>query len=163
MPYKDPILEERSKKVNDYINKEHRLWRDARTRAKNDGLAFNIEQSDIIIPEYDPVLGGKLTKYDGSYGYKIPDLIRNEEFMQRFNTREKGESDPNAPSIDRIDPRKGYVKDNFVVTSWRWNNIKRDLTPEELKSAVLHYTNNDPEIRAAVVAMIAEAQLAQMA
>lgn len=44
-----------------------------------------------------------------------------------YNNRE------NIPSLDRIDPRKGYVKGNIAVMSWRANTIKNDATPEEIR------------------------------
>ena len=40
----------------------------------------------------------------------------------------------NSPSIDRIDSRKGYTKDNIHIISWRANRIKNDSTPEELRA-----------------------------
>ena len=39
----------------------------------------------------------------------------------------------NSPSVDRIDPSKGYVKDNVWVISYRANRIKNDSTFEELE------------------------------
>lgn len=40
---------------------------------------------------------------------------------------------PNSPSIDRIDPAKGYVKGNVWIISNRANTIKSNATHEELK------------------------------
>ena len=40
---------------------------------------------------------------------------------------------PNSPSIDRIDPERGYVKGNVWIISYRANTIKNDATHEELK------------------------------
>jgi len=37
-----------------------------------------------------------------------------------------------APSVDRIDPKKGYVKDNCRVVLLMVNHIKRDYTDEEV-------------------------------
>ncbi len=40
---------------------------------------------------------------------------------------------PNSPSLDRIDPTKGYVKGNVWIISHRANTIKSDASHEELK------------------------------
>ncbi len=44
-----------------------------------------------------------------------------------------------APSIDRIDPKKGYVKGNMIVVSMRANRIKTDASPEEIKKVAYFY------------------------
>jgi len=67
---------------------------------------FNIEVSDIIIPDICPVLGLFISK------------------------EAKGRQD-NSPSLDRIDNSKGYVKGNICVISWKANNIKNVGTAEE--------------------------------
>jgi len=38
-----------------------------------------------------------------------------------------------SPSIDKIDPSKGYTKDNIQILSWRANRLKADSTVEELE------------------------------
>lgn len=78
-----------------------------KTRAKKRGIAFDLNESDLIIPDVCPILG-------------IP-LIR-----------EVGERTDAYPSVDRIDSSKGYTKDNILVMSWRANCLKRDATLEEL-------------------------------
>lgn len=40
------------------------------------------------------------------------------------------------PSLDRIDPTKGYVRGNVGIICWRCNAIKRDGTLEELEAIV---------------------------
>jgi hypothetical protein len=86
----------------------------ARTRAKALGLEFNLEESDITIPETCPVLGMPLV-----FGR----LTRND----------------NSPSLDRIDNTKGYVKGNVVVISMRANRLKNNGTLEELEALVAFY------------------------
>lgn len=51
---------------------------------------------------------------------------------------ERGHKKPqnNSPSLDRIDPRKGYTKNNVWLISYRMNRIKNDATPEELETIV---------------------------
>ena len=39
----------------------------------------------------------------------------------------------NSPSIDKIDPSKGYTLDNVQVISWRANRLKADATVQELE------------------------------
>ena len=39
----------------------------------------------------------------------------------------------NSPSIDKIDPAKGYTLDNVQVISWRANRVKADATVQELE------------------------------
>lgn len=40
---------------------------------------------------------------------------------------------PHSLSIDRVDSRRGYVSDNVVLCTDRVNNIKKDVTPEEMR------------------------------
>lgn len=82
--------------------------RNARSRAKKKGWDFNIDINDLVIPSYCPVLGMKL---------KIS----------------KGLHTSNSPSIDRIDPKKGYVKGNVRVISLRANLLRSDASIEECK------------------------------
>jgi FMN phosphatase YigB (HAD superfamily) len=88
---------------------ENRLLMSARKRAKEKGLEFNLEITDIVIPSICPVL-------------KVPMVIGT-------NT---------APSIDRIDSGKGYVKGNIKIISKRANTIKSDGTIEE-HEAIIQY------------------------
>lgn len=100
---------------------QHRKWLDAnreatmihntRATAKEKNLEHDITKEDIYIPEYCPILGLKL-EFSGN-GYA-----------------------DNAPSVDRIDNTKGYIKGNVQVISWRANTLKRDATLEELKQLV---------------------------
>lgn len=88
---------------------ENRLLMNARKRARERGLEFNLELSDINIPTNCPIL-------------KVPMVIGT----------------PTAPSIDRIDSSKGYIKGNIKIISKRANTIKSDGTIEEHK-AIIEY------------------------
>jgi len=98
-------------------NKEREILNRARQRAKKNGLDFNLELSDIIIPEFCPVLGIKL---------------------ERLNTK----LEDSSPSIDRLDNSKGYIKENIMIISARANRIKADANLKELKSIVSYIENN---------------------
>lgn len=83
-----------------------------RGRARRRGIPFSITKSDVTWPTTCPVLGLRLD-------YSV--LTKG------------GVAQPNSPSIDRGDPRKGYIKGNVQVISWRANHIKTNATPEELR------------------------------
>lgn len=111
------------KKANlDYFNKwakENRrrkpelyLWRSAKNRAKAEGIEFNIEVSDICIPDKCPVLG--------------MDLVKGGEFSLA------------CASLDRVIPFRGYTKGNVVVISLKANAFKRDGTPDELMKVAIY-------------------------
>ena len=82
---------------------EYALYNTAKKRAKKLKREFTIDVSDVVIPEYCPCLGVPLEKHTDY-----------------------------APSLDRIDPSKGYVKGNVWVISVKANRIKNDATPAEL-------------------------------
>lgn len=90
-------------------NPEMTLWSRAKQRAKKKRLEFSINVEDVKIPSNCPILD-------------IP--------LEKTNNKN------NSPSLDRIDPSKGYVKGNIQVISWRANNLKSDGTLEEFQKLV---------------------------
>ena len=44
-----------------------------------------------------------------------------------------------TPSIDRINPKKGYIKENIIVVSMKANRIKTDATVEEIRKVADFY------------------------
>lgn len=84
------------------------MLRNARKRAKEFGVPFDLTKEDIVIPERCPLLGVKLRVADGQV-------------------------DDNSPTLDRIIPWLGYVRGNVVVVSWRANRIKSDASAAELR------------------------------
>lgn len=96
-------------------NLEYYLWRNAKYRAKKQNLPFNIEVSDIKIPLICPIL-------------KIP--------LKPKTGTKKGGAYNNSPSLDRIFPRKGYIKGNVRVISFRANVLKNNASYEELEAVL---------------------------
>lgn len=95
---------------------------------------FTILWEDIVFPKRCPVLGIPLEyPVDGKHSLR-GGLGLNEA----------------APSFDRIDPLKGYVKGNVIVVSWRANRIKNDGTPKEHRQIADYYEGlNTPAPRKA--------------
>jgi hypothetical protein len=87
------------------------LWKSAKHRAKESSLPFDIEVSDVVVPDHCPVFG-------------MPLVVG------------KGYQENASPSLDRVNPLLGYVKGNVWVISWRANNLKRDATLQELEQLV---------------------------
>lgn len=91
----------------------YQMLRNARKKARDRGLNFNLSIYDIPIPPLCPILGIEL----------------------RVSSDRIGPTD-NSPSLDRIDNSKGYVRGNVHVISYRANSIKRDSSIEELQKIV---------------------------
>lgn len=43
---------------------------------------------------------------------------------------------PHSPTVERFDPKKGYVQGNVALLCFRCNTLKRDATVEELERVV---------------------------
>jgi hypothetical protein len=90
---------------------QNMLW-DTRKRAKAKGL-----------------------EHDLDYEYLMSIYIKTCNITGELLLWERGHGKPqeNSPSLDRLDPRKGYTKDNVWLISYRMNRIKNDATPDELE------------------------------
>jgi len=86
------------------------LINQVKARAKRNGLDFDLKESDIVVPEFCPVLGLRLEWGTGK-GRKV--------------------ALDNSVSLDRTDSSKGYIKGNISIMSWRANNLKKNGTAEE--------------------------------
>ena len=114
------------KRENRKTNFEAEMWRAAKRRANERGLEFNIEISDINIPELCPILEVPLVKGDSN----------NYEY---------------TPSLDRIDNTKGYIKGNIIVMSKKANSMKNSASWEELQKFcknILRYSPNNSKYEA---------------
>ena len=101
------ILKKYKNSSNNKTTVRSRLQKYAYSRVYDKGLEFNLNSEDIILPINCPLLNVPL-----DYGVS--------------------ESNDFSPSIDRIDPTKGYVKDNIQVLSFLANRMKNSATPDQL-------------------------------
>ena len=85
------------------------LLTQTKCRAKKFGIPFNLQEEDIVVPTHCPLLGIPLLP-KGTTGLRPDGLM----------------------TIDKIDPKKGYVKGNVWIISFRANRIKYDASLEEL-------------------------------
>ena len=53
-------------------------------------------------------------------------------FGFKFNKNSTKNNRDYAPSLDRIDPKKGYTKENTIVVSMLANRIKTDAKIEDI-------------------------------
>lgn len=133
MTYQSPNHEQNKKKYRekhrDRLLKENRdryrsdtkkyiyyMFKRAEKRAKSKNLPFELKVNDIIIPEHCPILGLKLSV---------------------SNIGKKGPSN-SSPSLDRIIPEKGYVKDNIMVISMKANKIKSDASIADIEKVLFY-------------------------
>ena len=86
-----------------------KMFRRAKNRAKERGIAFDLEKSDIVIPEFCPILGIKLETYSGQSGGHY-----------------------NSPALDRVNNSDGYTKGNVMVISHLANMMKSCATEAQL-------------------------------
>lgn len=94
-------------------NRASYLFRACKTRAKQQNIPFNLTIEDIVIPEFCPILGIKLS-------------------LDKLGKDKNGTRDFYVPSVDKIVPELGYVKGNIMIISMKANVMKNDATKEEL-------------------------------
>jgi len=88
----------------------------ARSRARKEGLAADIEYKDLLpLPTHCPIFGMELDYH-----------------VKRGARRE------NSATLDRIIPSKGYSKGNVVIVSHKANYLKKDSSLEDLKKIVAY-------------------------
>jgi len=84
------------------------MYCNARKRAKEQGLPFDILLSDLVIPNLCPLLNIPLIKGIKSYT-------------------------DNSPTLDKIIPSLGYIKNNIQIISMRANRIKDNASFHEFE------------------------------
>ena len=115
------IRKSKDKEYNDYLKTLDAKYRDsergilktllnnAKKRASLYNIDYNITIEDISLPKICPIL-------------KIP-IQKGKVGGGKY-----------SPSLDRIDPNKGYVKGNVQVISRLANIMKSNASPEELRA-----------------------------
>lgn len=102
----------------------YHLWKSSKDNAAQKGLEFSISRERIekaLEKGYCEVTG-------------VPfDLGR---------TKKKHAALPNAPSIDKIDPDKGYTEDNIQVVTWIYNRAKGNNTHDDVLRLAYILTGN---------------------
>ena len=97
-------------KKNGKQDKRYRIWCNIKKRAKQKGIYFDLKIEDIPqIPKYCSILKIK---------------IKENKISAPLDS---------SPSVDRINPKKGYIKENIRIISNRANRIKSDATLKELR------------------------------
>lgn len=91
-------------------SREYSLWSQAARRARKKGIPFSISVQDVVIPPICPI-------------FSVPFELEKHPHV-------------NMPSLDRVVPSLGYVKENVWVISYRANAIKNDASLEELSMLV---------------------------
>ena len=105
------------------LRPEWKMHQRAKVRAKAMNRVFDLQVSDIAIPDTCPILGIILNVNSGRSGaYR------------------------NSPSLDRIDNSKGYTKENIQVISQLANAMKGRATNEELHKFAKWVVSNVPTI-----------------
>jgi len=98
-----------SEYIDNYQDVKDRLFYGARHRARKHSIEFDITRLDFDIPKVCPLR------------------------LVPFNVG-RGQHTDDSPTLDRKDPRLGYVKGNVWVISHKANRLKGDFTPNELKT-----------------------------
>ena len=99
--------ERHDRKKSRIKNRERYLFLAAKNRAKKYNIEFTIDISDVLIPEFCPLLKERLST----------EMHIGNSF---------------SPSLDKIDSTKGYVPGNVWVISNKANRMKSNAAAEEL-------------------------------
>jgi len=90
------------------------MWHSAKTRAAQKDREFTLTIDSL----YDKIIGS------GCDRTGLPFHLED--------TNKKTRCHPLSPSLDRIDPFKGYTEENTQVVCWWYNAAKNQFTDEEV-------------------------------
>lgn len=111
----------RSQKVYREDGSKQRFYT-IKKRAKEKGIPFDLTVEDFKTlfdnaPTHCPILGIKFEH-------------------RKIGSKDGSKQNHSAPSIDRLDPKKGYVKGNVMVMSAMANRIKTDATIDQIEKVL---------------------------
>lgn len=89
-----------------------------KTRAKKKNIPYDLDADflESILPTHCPIFGVELQRGLG--------------FAGQF-----------SPTVDRLIPERGYIRDNVIIVSKRANQIKSDASVDEIKMVFEYYSN----------------------
>jgi hypothetical protein len=93
-----------------------------RKRARANSIPCTITDSDLPVPTHCPVFGTLLDLY--ATGHR-----------------------DNWPSVDRMDPRKGYTPGNVAIISFRANRLKSNMRSAEVRQLVTYMEDHGDTVR----------------
>lgn len=106
-----------------YIRNKYHRMKSKYKKDEHERHKIDITQEDFIREVLD-----QLTLHH----FRCPmtgELLKHQQGMlDEISTKQNNQS----LSVDRIDPSKGYHKENMMVCSWEWNKKKKDMTLEEM-------------------------------
>ena len=95
------------------LDPRRKMLSQAKSRARTKNIEFNLNVEDIILPDECPLLN-------------LPFVVgTKEDYEQTY-------------SLDRINPNKGYIKENVCWISGRANRIKYNATIKELEQILTY-------------------------
>jgi len=105
-------------RLRDPAKRAERLYASAKGRAKKFGVPFAITVADVAT-----LLERGTCAYTGmAFDFSGPPIGLRKN--------------PWSPSLDQIEPRKGYVQGNVEITSVWWNLAKNEWPPEVNQAAI---------------------------
>tara|TARA_Y100000034_G_scaffold96183_1_gene117051 strand:- start:83 stop:640 length:558 start_codon:yes stop_codon:yes gene_type:complete len=135
------------KKYQDNICRFKRWFGGKKGRAKYKGIEFTIEPTDIpgvkIKPvHYNDTVHHRKTGIKSWEVTEYPKVCPVQRIELDWNINGRGGHD-NSPSLDRIDPTKGYIPGNVMIMSSLANKMKSNSTLEQKKIEARYYLFNN--------------------
>tara|TARA_R100001244_G_scaffold72876_2_gene58730 strand:+ start:330 stop:773 length:444 start_codon:yes stop_codon:yes gene_type:complete len=111
------------------------MWHGMRQRSEKIYKTRKIKREiNITKEEFYELWEQHLTKYGPCCRYTGSKLTTIRSFKDNKDLRRKKRTPyPTNISIDRVDPRKPYDKNNIVFCSWEFNSRKSGVTPDDCK------------------------------